>query len=209
MVRDRLPGFRHEALPRIRVVDTPAGEGGGHSMRWCGVDMRPHIRAAEAGDADAIARIFGYYVTTSVITFAEVAPSSDAWMARIAQGLPFLVADIGAQIAGFASTSQWRPQLGYRHTLEHGVYVAPEHTGRGVGTALLQCLVADATEAGYEQMVAVIAIAPGLGDASVRLHRRCGFRDVGVLESVGAKHGRRIDTRLMQLSLVNPQDQGR
>ena len=99
-------------------------------------------------------------------------------------------------VAGYAYASPWRPKPAYRHTVEDSVYLAPGRRGRGLGRLLLDGLLAGCAAAGAQQVIAVIA---DTGDpASLALHRACGFTDAGRLREVGGKHGRVIDTVLLQ-----------
>jgi L-amino acid N-acyltransferase YncA len=159
-----------------------------------------HLRPATAADLGAIAGIFAHYVTSSVITFEETPPDGAHWRARLRRqaesGLPFLVADVTGTVAGYAYASPWRPQPAYRHTVEDSVYLAAGRRGRGLGRLLLDGLLAGCAAAGARQVIAVIA---DTGDpASLALHRACGFTDAGRLREVGGKHGRVIDTVLLQ-----------
>ena len=165
---------------------------------------RPVVRAAVPADAGQVAAIFGHYVTTSVATFEEVAPTAADWRRRLidlaGRNLPFLVADAGdGSVCGFAYASPWRPKPAYRHTVEDTVYLSPGHTGRGIGSALLGGLLARCADAGARQVIAVIADTGS--DASAARHRRFGFTEAGRLSAVGRKHGRWIDTVLMQRDL--------
>jgi L-amino acid N-acyltransferase YncA len=162
------------------------------------------IRPASPGDLDAVAEIFGHYVTTSVVTFEVTPPAAGYWRDTrddlAARGLPFLVCQRAGQVAGFAYAAPWRPKPAYRHTVESTIYLAPEHTGRGLGRQLLGALQRDCAQAGVEQMIAVIADS---GDpASAALHRACGFTAAGRLRNVGHKHGHVVDTVLMQCDLT-------
>jgi L-amino acid N-acyltransferase YncA len=164
----------------------------------------PVIRPAGRADAGPIAAIFAHYVTATVTTFEEVPPTAADWGRRLeelaAASLPFLVAeDDGGAVAGYAYASPWRPKPAYRHTVEDTVYISPGLTGRGLGRALLEALLAGCEQAGARQVIAVIADTGS--DASSALHRRCGFTDAGRLAAVGRKHGRWIDTVLMQREL--------
>ena len=110
--------------------------------------------------------------------------------------LPFLVAEAGGTVAGYAYASPWRPKPAYRHTVEDSVYLAPGQRGRGLGRLLLESLLTGCADAGVRQVIAVIADS---GDpASVALHRACGFAETGRLSQVGYKHGRWLDTVLLQ-----------
>ena len=176
------------------------------------------IRAAEANDLGVIAGIFAHYVTTSVATFEETPPTVSEWGQKLSGiselGLPFLVVEAGgedsgegrdgqggggARVAGYAYAVPWRPKPAYRYTVEDSVYLAPGWTGRGLGRLLLTALLAHCSRVGARQMIAVIADS-GAG-ASVALHRACGFTDAGRLAAVGFKHGRWIDTLLLQREL--------
>ena len=164
----------------------------------------PIVRAAAPVDAEPVAVIFAHYVATSVATFEEVAPTAADWRQRLddlaAQNLPFLVAGAEGAVCGFAYASPWRPKPAYRHTVEDTVYLSPGHTGHGIGSALLGGLLAGCADAGARQVIAVIADTGS--DASAALHRRFGFTQAGRLSGVGRKHGRWIDTVLMQKELM-------
>jgi phosphinothricin acetyltransferase len=103
-------------------------------------------------------------------------------------------------VCGYAYASPWRPKPAYRYTVEDTVYISPGYTGRGLGSALLAGLLAGCAEAGAHQVIAVIADTGS--DASAALHRRFGFVPAGRLSEVGRKHGRWIDTVLMQRDLT-------
>jgi len=176
-------------------------------------EPQPVVRAAVPADAEPVAVIFAHYVATSVVTFEEVAPTAADWRRRLgelaARNLPFLVAEAGLAgngvggggglVCGFAYASPWRPKSAYRHTVEDTVYLSPGCTGRGIGSALLGTLLAGCAAAGTRQVIAVIADTGS--DASAALHRRFGFTQAGLLSGVGRKHGRWIDTLLMQKEL--------
>src|SRR6266571_9580409 len=145
---------------------------------------QPVVRAAVPADAEQVATIFAHYVATSVATFEEVAPTAADWRRRLgdlaAKNLPFLVAEAGTggtrgtgPVCGFAYASPWRPKPAYRHTVEDTVYLSPDCTGRGIGSALLGTLLAGCAAAGARQVIAVIADTES--DASAALHRRLGF----------------------------------
>jgi phosphinothricin acetyltransferase len=161
------------------------------------------VRPAGVADLDAITRIFTHYVETTVATFNEVPLSRADWERKLAdlteRKLPFLVADAGGEVAGFAYAGPFRPQHAYRYTVEDTIYLAPGHTGRGLGGLLLQALLDACADAGVRQVVAVIAASGN--DASPALHRKFGFTDAGRLTDIGYKHDRWIDVVLMQKQL--------
>ncbi len=161
--------------------------------------MSVTVGPATSADLEAVAAIFAHYVSTSVVTFEEVPPTAAEWERKLGLGLPFLVARSGAEVIGYAYASPWRPKPAYRHTVEDTVYLAPGRGGRGVGKALLGALLDECSAIGVRQMLAVIVDTGG--DASEALHRRLGFTEVGRLTGVGYKHGRWLDTVLMQRAL--------
>jgi L-amino acid N-acyltransferase YncA len=158
------------------------------------------IRPTTATDLGAIAQIFAYYVTNTVITFEEDPPSVRTWhdlLVRLSeQRLPFLVAEVDGTVAGYAYVGPWRPKPAYRFTVEDSVYLTPECRGMGLGRLLVQGVLEACPASGVRQVLAVIA---DTGEpASIALHRACGFTQVGRLIAVGHKHGRWIDTVILQ-----------
>jgi phosphinothricin acetyltransferase len=161
------------------------------------------IRPAAPADLEAVAEIFAHYVLHTTVTFEQTPPTLDRWQERLAaldgDGLPFLVAEVGGEVAGYAYAAPWRPKAAYRHTVEDSIYLAPARTGQGLGGALLDALLSGCVRAGARQVIAVIADTGT--DASAALHARHGFVHAGRLTGVGRKHGRWIDTVLMQRTL--------
>jgi L-amino acid N-acyltransferase YncA len=162
------------------------------------------IRAAEPADIAAITRIYAHAVRFGTASF-EIEPPDEAEMARrqralIDEGFPYLVAEGDGAVLGYAYAGPYRTRPAYRFSVENSVYVAPEAHRRGVGRALLERLIAAAQARGFRQMIAVI------GDSdqapSIALHRAAGFRLVGTIAAVGFKHGRWLDSVLMQRELA-------
>jgi len=160
------------------------------------------LRDAVAGDAAAIAAIYGHHVLHGTATFDVDPPDADFWRDKIAdmgrRGWPFIVADEGGGAIGYAYAAQFRDRAAYREACEDSIYIAPDATGRGVGRALLAALVDAAAASGFREMIAVIG---GAEPASVAVHARLGFVEAGRLRDVGIKFGRRLDTLYMQRSL--------
>jgi phosphinothricin acetyltransferase len=160
------------------------------------------LRDATLADAPAIARIYGHYVRTTSFTFEEAEPAAAEMAERmgrlLAAGMPYLVAQ-GAGIAGYAYAAPFHTRSAYRFTVENSVYVAPDLARQGIGTALMQRLIADCAARGCRQMVARIGDAENT--ASLALHQRLGFRPAGQLKGVGFKLGRWLDVMEMQLAL--------
>ncbi|MBZ9939365.1 N-acetyltransferase family protein [Mesorhizobium sp. BR1-1-16] len=162
------------------------------------------IRPVADADLAAITAIYGAAVIEGTASFELDPPSLDEMGRRctalLAGGHPYLVAisDTDA-VLGYAYAGPYRARPAYRWTVEDSIYLAAEARGAGVGRALLAALLATATEAGYRQMIAVIGDSGNA--ASIALHRALGFRLVGTFENVGFKHGRWLDSVLMQCAL--------
>jgi L-amino acid N-acyltransferase YncA len=161
------------------------------------------IRPAGPGDIAAITRIYAHAVEHGTASF-ELEPPDEAEMARrrtalITNGYPYLVAERAGAITGYAYAGSYRARPAYRWAVEDSVYVAPEFHRRGIGQLLLTRLIADAATRGFRQMIAVIG--DSAQTASIALHVATGFSLVGTLRSVGFKHGRWLDTVLMQRPL--------
>jgi L-amino acid N-acyltransferase YncA len=163
------------------------------------------IRPVEAADLDAIQAIYAHHVLHGLASFEEVPPDTAEltrrWRAVDAAGLPYLCATgrDGGPILGFAYAGPYRPRSAYRFAVEDSVYVAPGQAGRGVGRALLRRLIEICTDVGKRQMIAVIGDSGNAG--SIALHRACGFELTGRFRSIGFKHGRWVDSVLMQRAL--------
>jgi phosphinothricin acetyltransferase len=161
------------------------------------------LRAAAESDVAAIAAIYAHHVRTGTATFELDAPDTAEmvrrWREVTTRGLPYLVAIAGGQVTGYAYAAPYRPRPAYRFTVEDSIYVRPDAQGRGVGRALLAELIDASARAGARQMIAVIGDAAN--EASIRLHAALGFRQVGVLSSVGNKFARWLDVILMQRAL--------
>lgn len=161
------------------------------------------IRDARPADATAIAAIWAPIIRDTVITFNPVlrSPEDVVVMIRTRQGEghAFLVAESDAGILGFATYSQFRAGLGYAHTMEHTINLAPEARGLGGGRRLLAALEAHAVAAGAHVMVAAIT---GSNRPSVDFHAREGYAHAGTMPQVGRKFGRYHDLILMQKILV-------
>ena len=121
--------------------------------------------------------------------------------ALIDGGFPYLVAERTPDqlFAGYAYAGPYRARPAYRWSVEDSVYVDAGQHGRGFGRALIEGLIAESQARGFRQMIAVIGDSHQA--ASIALHRRAGFRLVGTFEDVGFKHGRWLDSVLMQRAL--------
>ncbi|WP_313516370.1 N-acetyltransferase family protein [Pseudomonas sp.] len=161
------------------------------------------IRDALDADLPGIRDIYNDAVANTTAIWNNYAVDLDnrrAWLAdRAALGFPVLVAvDAEDNVLGYSSYGTWRAFDGFRHTVEHSVYVRSDQRGQGLGPKLMQALIERARESGLHVMVAAIESGNA---ASIRLHERLGFVTTGQMPQVGQKFGRWLDLTFMQLLL--------
>lgn len=150
-----------------------------------------------------IQAIYAHHVLHGAGTFEEIPPSVEEMQGRYKaiadQGWSFLVASDATGVLGYAYYTQMRDRSAYRFTAEDSIYVREDVRGQGVGKALVQQLLSDATAAGFRQMIAVIGDSENVG--SIGVHASLGFHRAGLLRASGFKFGRWVDTVYMQRAL--------
>lgn len=165
--------------------------------------MKAAMRLASAADAAAIAAIYRPYVEQTRISFEEEAPDAAEMERRIRGDMPgyhpWLVAEDGGLLVGYATSSPFRGRRAYRWTVETGIYVARQAVGRGIGRQLLGQLLDLLERQGYVAVIGAIALP---NDASVALHERLGFSRTGTYRQVGFKMGEWLDVGLWQRELA-------
>ena len=163
------------------------------------------LRTVEATDIASITEIYRDAVLNGAASF-EIDPPDELEMTRrtcllLDGGFPFFVAATDGQILGYAYAGPYRSRPAYRFTLEDSIYLDIGARGLGLGRRLLARLIDECEIRGWRQMVAIIG--DSANHASIALHRRLGFRLAGTLEAVGWKHGRWVDSVVMQRSLAD------
>jgi len=160
------------------------------------------IRAVRAEDAEAVARIYNHYIANTVVTFEEAAVPASEIAQRFevvrSAALPWLVAQVGGQVSGYAYASRWNGRSAYKFSAEITVYLAPERAGRGVGSRLYDELFELLRARGTHVVIAGISLP---NDASVALHEKFGLEKVAYFKEVGHKFGRWIDVGYWQRTL--------
>lgn len=161
------------------------------------------IRPAAPADVAAITRIYADAVLHGTATF-EIEPPDQPEMARRMQALlarrfPYVVAEHSGMVAGYAYAGPYRDRPAYNWCVEDSIYIAPEFHRQGMGRQLLTRLIAESAALGFRQILGVIG--DSANTASVAVHAATGFRLVGTFQSVGFKHGKWLDTVLMQRPL--------
>jgi len=162
------------------------------------------IRPARDSDIPDIREIYNHYVTNSVVTFDEKKWTLKQWRDKLQflqkHGMPFLVAQSpSGQVLGYALVQPMSSKSAFRYSVENSIYLGQAATGKGLGRALLEALITASEAAGIHQMVAVISDKGA--EASIALHERMGFVEVGRMGRVGFKFGRWLGTIYLQKQL--------
>lgn len=165
------------------------------------VDNKLTLRPARSSDLRALSDLVNNEIRTGTATWNEK-PRSQEYMARwiverTGSGFPVLIAEYD-DVVGVASYCTFRKADGYKHTVEHTVYVSPDHRRQGIATALIERLVEQARTDGYHRMIGGISADQ---DASLKLHETLGFYETGRLREVGRKFDRWLDLVLMMRDL--------
>lgn len=160
------------------------------------------IRDTGLGDLPAITDIYADSVENGTATYELTPPSLEEMTSRFQTmteaNYPYLVAEEDGIILGYAYAGPFRARPAYRWSVEDSIYLAPNARGRGVGFSLLTELVKQSEERGFRQMLAVIG---GAEPGSIAVHKKAGFEDGGIMRATGYKHGKWLDTVIMQLPL--------
>ena len=160
------------------------------------------VRPAAASDADALARIYNYYIQNTVITFEEELVSAQVMATRLAEtqglSLPWLVAEVDGAVVGYAYARKWRERSAYRYSRETTIYLERGYEGRGLGKTLYSALLPILKERGIHVAIGGVALP---NEASVALHEKLGFERVATFRQVGFKHDRWVDVAYWQLVL--------
>ena len=167
------------------------------------------IRPATHADMAAVTEIYAHAVENFCATYETTAPGLAEMTRRyegmVRRGLPYLVAEGGDRVLGYAYGNLFKERLAYRFMLEDSIYIAPDAQKGGIGTALLTALIARCEADGFRQILAVIGDAErSLGSAA--LHAKMGFAECGCFVGSGFKFGRWLDTLIMQKKLGTGRD---
>jgi phosphinothricin acetyltransferase len=164
--------------------------------------MTATLRDATSADGDAIARIYNPYIEDSIVTFEEENVDGAEMARRVRDvqrtGLPWIVAEEGGRITGYAYATTWRTRIAYRYCSEVSVYLDRDCTGKGRGTVLYTELFERLGHSGMHVLLGCISLP---NEASVALHEKFGMKKVAHFEEVGFKFGRWIDVGYWQKNL--------
>ena len=173
----------------------------------------PRIRLATPQDAVRALCVYAPYVRGTAVSFEydvpTVAEFSERIRAILERGDPFVVAEEGSAVVGYASLRPFVGREAYRHNAETTIYRHMGARGRGVGRALYRALEDEARARDILALEACIGVPrepddPYLTDASVRFHSAMGYREVGRFEACGRKFDRWYDMVWMEKRLAEP-----
>jgi L-amino acid N-acyltransferase YncA len=160
------------------------------------------IRPATPADAASVAGIYNHYVKTSTVTFEEDPVAASEIIRRLeeveAGSLPWLIAEEGGNVLGYAYAGKWKGRCGYRFSVETSVYLDSLHVGRGLGSLLYTNLLPLLKARGLHAVIGGIGLP---NEGSVALHEKFGFRKVAHFKEVGFKFGKWIDVGYWELML--------
>jgi L-amino acid N-acyltransferase YncA len=160
------------------------------------------IRDCSEGDLAGLREIYNEAVRSTVAIWNDTVVDIEnrrAWLReRVSKGYPVLTAVEGGRVLGYATYGEWRAWSGYRHTVEHSVYVHRDARRSGIATALMSALIQRARAQGKHVMVGGIEAS---NVASLALHARLGFQQAAYMPEVGTKFGRWLDLVFVQLIL--------
>jgi phosphinothricin acetyltransferase len=163
------------------------------------------VRPAAAADIDSVARIYNYFIDETTVTFEEAPVSAGEIARRIREveeaSLPWLVAQEGDRVVGYAYAAKWKGRSGYRFSTEVTIYLDHGCVGRGIGSLLYGRLLSRLETRGVHVAIGGIALP---NDDSVALHEKFGFAKVAHFREVGFKFGRWLDVGYWQKTLAAP-----
>lgn len=170
--------------------------------------MTPHrtVSCTHARHAQAILDIFNEAIAHSTALYdyhPRPLASMGPWFEAKNKGhFPVVgLEDEAGTLLAFGSYGAFRAFPAYKYTVEHSVYVHPDHRGKGLGKAIMLALIDAAREQGLHALMGAI---DATNAGSIALHERLGFRHVGTLPQVGFKFGRWLDLAFYQLLLDTP-----
>ena len=160
------------------------------------------IRAAIITDLPQILEIVNHailHTTSNYLYNPQTLADQASWFEdKKSKGFPVFVADHNGIAIGFGTYGTFREKIGYQYTVEHSVYVAPDHIEKGIGRMLMLQLIDSAKKEGYHTMIGGIDAA---NTGSIAFHKKFGFVETGVIKEAGFKFGKWLDLQFMQLIL--------
>ncbi len=155
------------------------------------------IRTAAEADAEALLKIYAYYVENTAITFEYDVPTLEEFRFRIKKTLkkfPYMVVEKDCKIIGYAYAGPFKERAAYDWSAELSIYLAPDVTGCGLGRMLYEALEAEMKRRGFLNLYACIGYPieedEYLTKNSAQFHEHLGYKKVGEFYKCGYKFGR-------------------
>jgi phosphinothricin acetyltransferase len=168
------------------------------------VDSALAIRSGKAADIPRITEIYNHYVANTAISF-DIEPWStekrlSSWFSQYSESGPYrlLVAELNGQAIGYASSSQFRSKAAYCLSVETSIYIDPSELGKGFGTQLYRALLEQLAATDLHRAYGGVTLP---NEASIGLHKKLGFKEVGVFSQVGYKFGQYYDVCWLEKAL--------
>ena len=161
------------------------------------------IRHVTTNDAVKICAIYNHYIVNTTVTFEEEAVTENEMKSRIegvTEKFPWLVYEEENNIEGYAYATEWRPRTAYRYSAEITVYLKPQATNKGIGTALYKNLIQEMKALQVHSLIGGIALP---NNSSIALHEKLNFKIVAHFSEVGFKLNKWVDVGYWQLQLNN------
>lgn len=164
--------------------------------------MKIKLRPYQIEDTHAILDIINYNILNSTALYDYTIRTYDQQKAlledKINKHFPVIVAVEEGKVVGFGMYSEFRFREAYKYTVEHSVYVANNHHGKGIGKLLLYELIQLAK---HQKLHTMIAVIDSENQSSVDFHEKFGFKTVGIIKESGYKFDRWLHSVFMQLIL--------
>ncbi|MCL4148506.1 UNVERIFIED_CONTAM: hypothetical protein GTU68_002821 [Idotea baltica] len=160
------------------------------------------IREAIKDDLIQISEIWNHYIINTSYNYdnepKDMPFFEDFFEEKKRNSYPILVIEDEGKVVGYATYGQFRARSGYKHSLEHGVYLYPNLQGKGLGKKLMTALIERAKKDGHHSMTAGIDTR---NKGSISFHQRFGFKEIGTFKEIGFKNGEWLDCVFYQLLL--------
>jgi phosphinothricin acetyltransferase len=160
------------------------------------------IRAARTTDLKSISDIWNYYILRTTYNYdsepKDMAFLEEWFESRMVLNYPIIVLEVHNEVIGYATYSQFRTRIGFRYSMEHGLYLAPGKQGKGYGKALMLELIDKAKIDGHHSLTAGIDAS---NRGSIDFHLKFGFKEIGIFKEIGFKNGEWLDCHFLQLIL--------
>lgn len=163
------------------------------------MSLKFELRSALKSDIPAITEIYNWAIVNTEATFDTEVKSVESqakWFEDHDESHPIVVVEVENKVVGWGSITKWSDRCAYDSTGEVSLYILPEAHGGGIGKAMMSELVKLGKEKNFRTLISRITTT---SEASLHLHKKFGFEDVGVMKQVGVKFGKVLDVAIMQL----------